>query len=309
MLKRLFCDLRLPYTIELLGPTLIKSGVETVVGPDMVFVTTAGRGASDAPEVYLPGTSLKGVVRSHAERIVRTLANSQPGVCAPYDRERNSPDQCCNSRFNWKASTPRTTIYSQACLACRLFGALGFAGRVAISDAYLTQDSKVVRELRDGVAIDRKSGGAAAGAKFEFEVAVSGKFAGTIELTNFESWQVGLLGVVLRDLESERLRIGMGASRGFGHVRASFGDVELRYPAPFDDGTFRGIERMASQGERKAYELLCGTAQAPALAAATADGLFRVRRMPWADFGRFVDFGIEEFGTVVSNDPWPGARP
>ena len=57
------------------GPVLIKAGESGVDPslPDMRFVRTHRDGVE---QVYFPGSSLKGAVRSHCERIARTFAGS-----------------------------------------------------------------------------------------------------------------------------------------------------------------------------------------------------------------------------------------
>src|SRR5207244_10329860 len=111
-------------------------------------------------------------------------------------------------------------VYADCCPTCRLFGSFGFIGRVAIGDAYLV--SKEIKELRDGVGIDRLTGGASYGAKFELEVVSTGvAFETDIHLRNFEIWQLGMLFVVLQDMEDELVRIGSGRSRGLGKVTAT----------------------------------------------------------------------------------------
>jgi CRISPR/Cas system CSM-associated protein Csm3 (group 7 of RAMP superfamily) len=70
MLKQLLNECVIELMIEPDGPILVKSGRDTVRGPNMAFVRTWRNGQE---EVYLPGSSLKGVLRSHAERITRTL--------------------------------------------------------------------------------------------------------------------------------------------------------------------------------------------------------------------------------------------
>jgi CRISPR/Cas system CSM-associated protein Csm3 (group 7 of RAMP superfamily) len=70
MLKKLvneaYCTLRITTT----GPLLIKSGQATISGPDMTPVLTLRNGRQ---EVFIPGSSLKGVFRSHVEKIVCSL--------------------------------------------------------------------------------------------------------------------------------------------------------------------------------------------------------------------------------------------
>ena len=73
MHKATFLEGTLRFTIVPDGPILIKagesSGVDPVL-PDMRFVRSQG-------QIYIPGPSLKGVVRAQAERICRSLDNSQ----------------------------------------------------------------------------------------------------------------------------------------------------------------------------------------------------------------------------------------
>ena len=50
-------------------------------------------------------------------------------------------------------------VYRDSCPVCRLFGSTSFIGRVTISDAYLAKDCQQKTEQRDGVGIDRFTGG------------------------------------------------------------------------------------------------------------------------------------------------------
>jgi CRISPR/Cas system CSM-associated protein Csm3 (group 7 of RAMP superfamily) len=73
MLRKWLCRADVKITIEPSDPVLIKSGYATMDGADMVPVSTFRNGK---PVYYFPGSSFKGVLRSHLERIARTL---QPG--------------------------------------------------------------------------------------------------------------------------------------------------------------------------------------------------------------------------------------
>lgn len=235
MLKKLvneaFCTLRITTT----GPLLVKSGRASISGPDMTPVLTW---RDDKQEGYLPGSSLKGVFRSHLEKIV---CNLKPRVvCYPFEgsedkqadmgqRQQYYRDYCGGmfnqygkrSEDNRRRLEDRTDlVYAASCPTCRLFGSTGFIGRLATSDAYLA--SNELKEQRDGVGIDRLTGGASHGAKFELEVVSTGVvFETDIHLRNFEIWQLGMLFVVLQDMEDELVRIGSGRSRGLGKVTAT----------------------------------------------------------------------------------------
>lgn len=262
MLKRLLCQLDAELHIKPVDPILIKAGYATVSKSDMPFVRTYRHNKA---EVYLPGSSLKGVIRSHAERICRTL--KEKSVCLPYQdypkgNETLSEDEkdgiSCGNRFEIKKKKndnkpPKNEdVYHYSCPACRMFGSTYFIGRCTISDAYA--ESPVPEpELRDGVAIDRFTGGAASGAKYDLEVVTKGLFKTTITLRNFELWQLGLLGLILKDFEDEFIRIGAGKSRGLGRIKGKITGMTLTY---FDEvNKLRGLAEMVEEKEREAYGL------------------------------------------------------
>lgn len=237
MLKKIvneaFCTLRITTT----GPLLVKSGHASVSGPDMTPVLTFRNGKQ---EVYIPGSSLKGVFRSHIEKIVCSLKPRV--VCYPFELSDTPRDkiadlkqlqsdylESCGGVFNQYAKRNEESrrrleertdlVYAASCPTCRLFGSTGFIGCIAIGDAYLV--SEQIKEQRDGVGIDRLTGGASHGAKFELEVVSAGvSFETGIHLRNFEIWQLGMLFVVLQDMADELIRLGSGRSRGLGQVKA-----------------------------------------------------------------------------------------
>ena len=242
MLKQLVNSARIDFEIVPIDPLLVNSGRGTVSGVDMSFVRTYSSGEKDEP--FIPGSSLKGVMRSHAEKICRSLRHKPVPVCLPYvapgkEDASEKGQASCGLRFEaFKKSSPKARealtsqdAYRLSCPICRLFGSHVFAGRFAVSDAYLTYKSKAEGapklEIRDGVAIDRVTGGAAKSAKYEMEVLTKGEFATTLEIRNFERWQLGLVGLVLRDMEDGLVRIGFGKSRGLGRFQARIMNFRL----------------------------------------------------------------------------------
>lgn len=232
MLKRLVNECCFTLVVRTDGPVLIKSGHLTVSGPDMTPVRTYRNGNT---EIYLPGSSLKGVFRSHIEKVIRTLKEGV--VCNPFVKVNQStcPDHAevsCGDKFEGRQKDGsricNEDIYSESCPVCRLFGSTSFIGRLAISDAYLAEGSTERTEQRDGVGIDRFTGGAASGAKFDLEVVSSGvTFETGIYLRNFEVWQLGMLMLVVQDLEDGLIRIGSGRSRGLGNIKGEISDFEM----------------------------------------------------------------------------------
>lgn len=237
MLRKLMNEAFLTLRITTTGPLLIKSGHASVSGPDMTPVLTWRGGRQ---EVFLPGSSLKGVFRSHLEKIACSLKPRV--VCYPFEgneekqkdleQRRSDYRDSCGGMFNQIARNENNRrwleersdlVYAASCPTCRLFGSTAFIGRVAISDAYLV--SNEIKEQRDGIGIDRLTGGASHGAKFELEVVSSGvAFETEIHLRNYEVWQLGMLFAVLQDMEDELIRVGSGRSRGLGKVKAEISD-------------------------------------------------------------------------------------
>lgn len=258
MMRKWLCQADVTVHIEPQDPVLIKSGYATVDGADMVPVCTFIQGRET---YYFPGTSLKGVLRSQLERVARTL---QPhSVCIPYYDSRRSDIQIpvesergaegCGFRSRGNGKDPSSAAYSDSCAACRLFGSLKFAGRFSIGDAYPLEAHAPQLEPRNGVGIDRFTGGTVRGVLFDLQVLRGGKFEAKIRLFNFELWQLAAMNLLLLDFQDELLQIGSGRSRGLGRVRGQVVDYRLTYAAPTD--RLRGLADLVTSEERDAYGL------------------------------------------------------
>ena len=285
MHKAIFLEGTLHLTITPDGPILIKagdSGGADPTLPDMEFVRTSFGVASDPEQpasdgrVYIPGASLKGVVRAQCERICRSL--DRPGR----DPSRDNPPLADNPlgdgrryggledmRFNSgryfdeiradiKDRSDRTAIiYRRSSFVSRLFGNTSLASRLRFADAYPSAPVKV--EERNGVAIDRIYGAVAVG-PFNYETVVSGTFPTRIDLRNVTLAQLGLLGLALRDLGEGRVGIGFGKSRGLGRIKVTLDRFELYYPTcqlDPDALTLLSGRRVAGAGELAGLGALC----------------------------------------------------
>ena len=249
MRKRLFCEARIDLTLEITGPFLINSNMTKLSGADMAPVTSYAYRDKSSPFPYIPGTSIKGALRSHSEKIIRTITERENSVCYPYVQDRNAKadEKSCGKRlesYTKEIPRPTDTIYKKSCAACKIFGSLVFKGRTFFTDAYSPNPDEIKTEIRDGVAIDRKTGGSAKGAKYQFEVITRGNFETTVGIENFEAWQLALLLMSIWDFSEGRLAMGMGSSRGLGNIRAEVKKVELYYPFNLDQGKLFGISKL-----------------------------------------------------------------
>jgi CRISPR-associated RAMP protein (TIGR02581 family) len=285
MLRKWLCQADIDVHLEPKDPILIKSGYATLDGPDMVPVSTLRNGDKT---YYFPGSSLKGVLRSHFERIARTL---RPGsVCLPYyDPKRKGkisvpvPSEqqsySCGSRQPADDRPDNSaTAYYESCAACRLFGSLRFAGRFSIGDAYPLADRPPKPSNRNGVGIDRFTGGTVHGVLFDLTVVEGGTFAASIRITNFELWQLAAVNLLLQDLQDELIAIGSGRSRGLGRIRGTVQHYSLSYICRNPQvGTVAGLYELATPEERRDYRLFEWQPSEPiALPAGSLRGLRQV---------------------------------
>lgn len=240
------------------GPVLIKSGLQTPdpTRPQLEFVRS--RHAQLGDTVYLPGSSLKGVLRGQGERVLTGLGLQH--VCRPVGRDAKS---CRGDSREGSAAISRAQ-----CPICRVFGSLAQAGRLQIGDAFPWPiDSGTDRreemqkanrtERRFQVGIDRDTGGAQDSALFDLEVVVDGRFETIGQLRNFELWQLGLLAALVADLNAGFCAVGSGKSRGLGQMKAELMWLELELCEPkdrsFTTQDLLGIAGLLDAGERGSF--------------------------------------------------------
>lgn len=205
------------------GPILVRAqtvGIDPGIA-DMEFQRTHRNGKST---VFLAGSGLKGVLRSHCERLLRSSPAGRFACDPTLSKER------CGDL----GSPQRDRPHAGQCGACFTFGSLGLAGRFRISDAYPKKGLEVETnrtEVRTGVGIDRRSQAAATkqGVLYDSEVVVDGGFQARISGENFSLWQLGLVLAALQDLDSGLVRIGGAKARGMGSVKVQNCSVELGF--------------------------------------------------------------------------------
>lgn len=142
---------------------------------------------------YIPGSSLKGKVRSEAERIARASGIT---VCFP-----PQTDSMCKDTL---------------CICCQIFGSPKKAGKIKFRDAFCTNPPE--RTIaRPGIGMDRKTGTSARGALFEIEGVPAGTtFNFEIILENLTDEELKLFKAALKSVQDSAL--GGQSSRGFGKI-------------------------------------------------------------------------------------------
>ncbi|MHC5934108.1 RAMP superfamily CRISPR-associated protein [Nostoc sp.] len=253
MHKRLVNHCTIDLSIIPDGPILIKSGREGAdpTNPDMEFVKTFHEGGWS---IYLPGSSLKGAIRAHAERIVRTVGSEERPPENIQKIWANNPLKNDNYLDNVKKQNQNnpnigSTLYKLSSFTEQMFGNTSIASRIRIEDAYPDKSTPLKIEERNGVAIDRVFGSTIPGALFNYQVCTAGEFRTKIHLKNFTLAQLGLIGLVLRDLNDGWFGLGFAKSRGLGTVRVQYNSAVVQYPGCQFDSETRKIRQLGHSQE------------------------------------------------------------
>lgn len=287
--------IRIDLSIAPKGPVLIRSGRQGAdpTRPDLEWVRTW---LGDQRTVYLPGSSLKGVIRAHAERLLTT------------EEVRITPTFKKSSAVNQR--TPGDEAFRNTCPLGRTFGSLGLKGHVSVSDFIpgghaapgSPERDEQLRlanrtEQRNGVGIDRLLGSVSGGALFDQEVVVGGRFDGQVAFRNVQLYQLALLLLVLRDLDEGYVQIGSGTSRGNGWVSAPLLRIVIQSRIrPGSPDKLLGVGPLMPDPE--AYDLFPGDEVGlPA-------GIATTERLGWQQLVLKGKEAIDPFAEALLAGPW-----
>jgi len=182
-------------------------------------------------EPYIPGSSLKGVLRSFLESI------SDKGDCVccgnKLKGKRERDDKIAELKRNGDRDDGDALlaeyIDKNSCLACRLFGSGIMAGKLKFADAQLENSDAWIRtELRTGNAIDRDTHTTATSALFDTEVIPSGtKFSFRIAAENLGREELLIFGEIVQYFTQGGISVGGRSRAGLGQVSVS--DISAEY--------------------------------------------------------------------------------
>ena len=197
---------------------------------------------------YVPGSSLRGVWRSHLESLLRGLTPMDaPKVCDPLNDAAEAL-QSCSKVLTDLVSTededeededendaaagaePRSPLisYHVSCPVCRLFGNTHQGGRVSISDGERIGDGGEILS-REHISINRKTGVVSQNGPYKFFGLKGAKFEIAVKVVNFELWQLRLLADLFGDAAERLLPIGSCKSKGYGTNKVTVDRVRVTY--------------------------------------------------------------------------------
>lgn len=245
----------------------------------------------------LPGSSVRGVLRSQAERIARTLATQGawkaqepqqyflehcPAGDPNNSRRADAPLANSDCLLSDKGISGEEVVRPfQLDLADQLFGSVRLGSRLIVEDGRLANQPTL--KAMDFLAIDRFTGGGRDSAKFDALVLWKPAFRVRLRLDNPSAWELGWLLLTLRDLHDGLTTLGFGAAKGFGQAKISNWTSKLGFllddDFPDDSGLAQDLLRQASQ---------------------PTDGLWRVFHVNAADTASWL--GVAEGWVQAFND-------
>ncbi|MCK4613486.1 MAG: hypothetical protein KAU14_01685 [Thermoplasmata archaeon] len=216
------------YSVETLSDLRIGGHDATAPGEVDKLVIKDGKGVP-----IIPGSSLKGVLRSEMERLLRSL-----GLKACNVHETNGG---CGK-----------------CTVCYLFGGGRLAGSIRIRDAR-AETRKT--QIRDGVGIDRKTRKAMDGRKYDIEVVPRGvRFTGKVVIENprlgdGDYTKLDSFLTTVRFFNETVGAIGGATTRGFGEVKINIDETREVTAVDYLEGNFEGrpIDRDDVKGQWRGY--------------------------------------------------------
>ena len=231
------CAVTVKWTAK--SPLMVKAGRDGVEADMLPLMSGVRRGLDTKKKVapVIPGSSIKGVLRSQARKILNTLFD--PDYDPKYDGEKQNEER-------WE-------------ILSSLFGSKEAAGHLSVSDVYYDANNPIplgkwldedtdamntVTEKRQHVAIDRFTGGASDSALYSARPVKRDEENESgwepIHLTLDESnalseenvkKEQALIKLLLRDMKDGYITIGFGSRRGLGEIEVK----EIDYGAGFPE--------------------------------------------------------------------------
>jgi CRISPR-associated RAMP protein (TIGR02581 family) len=251
--------------VEIRAKLVVQTGLHIGAGQES-FQPLAIQGAlmkDNRRRPFIPGSSIKGVLRSFLESVQHILEpqqaqdtdlsssqlQEQPLVACDHSAEQSEGLKVTQKGDRAKYIQHLSEIYPEAsknelearfaekvekasCIACQLFGSPVLAGRVKCADAVLASpEDWLATEIRASNAIEPDTHTAKAGALFDTEVIPSGtEFNFRVIAENLDSNQAQYLGEVLSFFAQGEISLGGRIRAGLGHVVLR--DINLKVSVP-----------------------------------------------------------------------------
>ncbi|MFQ6029327.1 MAG: CRISPR-associated RAMP protein Csx7 [Dehalococcoidia bacterium] len=218
------------------------------VGSGIASATTDAEVVRDfLGQPIIPGSSLKGALRSAVERRAEwlnlTACKLEPGnkMCLTTNQVPDAPTPVAkelapdNEGRRWREQPLEWRLRQMEknlCHVCQTFGSTVFGGKIQVDDLPLLSElasiADTLIEIRDGVGIDRDSGTAVDGIQFDYQVVPAvAMFRFYLTAENLDPASLALLSLGLLEMSNGAVSLGGKTTRGLGRVNLLLDD--LRY--------------------------------------------------------------------------------
>lgn len=245
-------QLRLQHRLSIGGDLVFDTAWRVGTGKEGATMSDLGVLLDPTGRPILPGSSIKGRLRSTCESLAHALelsacllnAEASGTKCAGDVRNVYSP-----MREAYRAASRRGVesqlrwIDEHTCDVCKLFGSPVRTAKLRCSDGQLYEGDHTLVQVRDGVVIDRDSHTAADGLKYDYETVSAGtRFRIVFDVENPTDSDAALLGAAIFEWHAGS-SIGGFTSRGLGRFH-------------LENLTLKGVDFSVPE-QRRQY--LCGT--------------------------------------------------
>ncbi|MEM5853768.1 MAG: CRISPR-associated RAMP protein Csx7 [Candidatus Aenigmatarchaeota archaeon] len=207
--------LKITFEIKTESPIRIGAG-KNVTKLSLVDLPVVIMRIGDRDLPYIPGSSLKGVFRASSEFLAKSYGLN---VCLMGEGCKNNYDRELQDSIKTGDVEKIKVTLAKYCLICKIYGSATFRSHVNFEDASPPEDRIPSRNIKTGIAIDRKSGAVKSGALYQVEFLNPGEiFNQTTFFINIPNYGMGLFAEVLSNINSGFIKIGGFKSRGFGKV-------------------------------------------------------------------------------------------
>lgn len=235
---------RITCTLTALTPIHVGSGIYELAGENPVrgVITTDGK-------VIVPGTSLKGAIRSIAEAISDSCVR-----ITRKDIEKNLAVKdvrpCDELKSKHRQSDRERVREPRLCVCCSIFGALGYQGRVSFTDARLVKGTLAVHQIqspyppRESARVYKDARGQFNGRKFYYHgepvasqrgepyhvITKDSQLEFTMSFESLTAQELCLVLVAMGIFDEMVIKVGGGRQAMLGSVRIEPRQLELRSP-------------------------------------------------------------------------------
>ena len=231
---------------------------------DTVWIGTGNKIDMSDWTPIIPGPSVRGVFRSHCERILRTLSwhyakeyLQNTGAKIDENAVKSEYELRCAAKVNlwgrdkflqgkvdeqwqqimrgkgmeeekWHRAGMKIAdlVWQYSDISERMFGSTFWKSLVSVSEVYLKEGAKWQEMIFDHLAVERFSGGAMEGKKFDTLPITQATFEGKIAIWGDEPFMLGLVALFFKDLCDGLVRFGSGKTRGYGKLSGKLTKVE-----------------------------------------------------------------------------------